>query len=847
VGSNVLWRRGENIPNAKKLRQLFILKHGASAQKSYPSHHVDEQNDDLDEGEQVDRQPVWLIHPSPVTDAALDFIFNNTSSGVYSPFSSELFKHVQTLKKTLPFFILGEVLYQVGNDFFSTETETIPGFADHEIRDYRIVEALEKAAKQKDIEDKSLLITRALADVDFDNRVRGLCDTFELALRYFLVFGVVPVTTVEATTRSTSPEHNDRVHLDSDPLRTIIDGYLTQIQVNLNYFHLVDPLTVRDNMLLTMKGDVYTCTDTESTNYLLWSFNDSCLSFIHGFSPRTFVVDMMGVEKQYTFAAEQQKKQVLDKVTKTNIIVSSEFSKEAEDVMNHIRGQTVMKPKDIVDQLEKDAAFLTEEEKKALALNLARNTTQAEKEMEDRDQETEAIIHRLNLVSQTVESNYKTSRCLNKYLFEKSTDEEDDFEQTHLSYYDDAVPSTSLPKRGSIHGRLLGGQVDNATRNQSNRIAQDEDRALENNALKKKLALANRFKDVLTQEVEVLLQNQAKTDQIVKMKQIKLDIMEKQNSSLKRDNESALKTNAKYSDVLSRIKVTVQTTLQASRISADEQSKLMTAFSDSTEVSLGTHTGQQEGVENIGEIVEWFLSTGGRMLANKQRKSAHHPGSNKFDFETMLHELHILVIPFFSGVKNVSSLRTYNHWLGYAWMHDKPSTFTNPGTQLVSTRSADGGVDEAGRRAITDTPELFMLDINPKTIQEAENTKAIIHSFDGRIVLNSVFQRSFLNVQFPSNGAVESVINEGLKRQWENGITLVLRLIPNSFTNNGQPLGPRVGTDCLLKFTVPFVKQYMGNIHNFLDTCNLVDSYISKTVDSGCFSKKRFIRTYLEE
>jgi hypothetical protein len=147
-------------------------------------------------------------------------------------------------------------------------------------------------------------------------------------------------------------------------------------------------------------------------------------------------------------------------------------------------------------------------------------------------------------------------------------------------------------------------------------------------------------------------------------------------------------------------------------------------------------------------------------------------------------------------------------------MHDRP----------LERFSGDNNFDAAGRQAITDTPELYMLDVNPKSVKEKEKIDRAIAGANKTTVLDSVFQRTFLNVQFPVQGSVDSSINTPLKEKWHNLTIRLLHLSGESFTKNGQRVGARVGEEAIRFFVTPFAAQHIGHRGYEERLVNLVSS-----------------------
>ena len=122
-----------------------------------------------------------------------------------------------------------------------------------------------------------------------------------------------------------------------------------------------------------------------------------------------------------------------------------------------------------------------------------------------------------------------------------------------------------------------------------------------------------------------------------------------------------------------------------------------------------------------------------------------------------------------------------------------------------------------------------MLDVNPKTTEETLKIKRAIDAANGTTLFDSVFQRNFLNVQFPVQGSVEESINSHLKEKWHHLIGGLLRLSGETFTKNGQKIGARVSSASISFFVAPFLTQYMGRRGYARRIPTLVAAFLDKT------------------
>jgi hypothetical protein len=314
-------------------------------------------------------------------------------------------------------------------------------------------------------------------------------------------------------------------------------------------------------------------------------------------------------------------------------------------------------------------------------------------------------------------------------------------------------------------------------------------------------------------------------------------------NQLKRDKDDAQKVISKYDAMFREIRDVVDRTLTDTLVNEEDRTRLMALFSRRGELqTVDSEHDRHEDSAVMSYFIDWLISGDGKRKISKVGDTDR----TRFAYEKILRERNVRVSPFFPAITSSARLRDHNHWLQQDWLRDKPVLGRAAGADGGGGASASSR-DAAGRKALTDTPELYMLDINPKSAKEMEAARDLIATHAGQTVLGSAFKRTFCNVQFPGTGAVEAVINDSLKQRWKNGVNLLLRLVPDSYTITGQPLGPCIGTDSVHSFVMPFVVQMVGQSPHSINICHGLQAYIDRSggeAPDSATPKERLIRDF---
>lgn len=854
-------------------------KHDEVRQTEEDDEYGDDDSDDVPHPENTSESSstTWLIHPSPVSEAALDFAFQ-TRPTLFSPYSATLFSHLIELRRAFTFFVVADFLWCAPESLPSTNQE----------------------------------ILQVLSDVDFVSRIDGcLASDFERSMAIFLALGVVPTVTRDgsggtalgvADTAATSPrsstqaaravpnessgkrnygeksrrERNDaernrptteerdewwqrwwrqqhqqhrqrrqrRDVRQNEDFRRSAENYLKVLQAKRTY-SVISTEELRKNTLLTFCNGTYGCSDYRGRPVRLWTFGSGDTVFGCGYPIRGPFLDMMQHEYQYVFANDRHRHQTVEKMTQTRVIVSSSFTKEVETTLENIRKVDRAKSTPAAGGGGGDRSHevTTAQDKRRIDLTDAKAELLKTARIEDTSKEFSLFTkQKLEALQATLDINASLSKGLRKYSDRDSVggicggyhDREDGtvlpqteyvscvVEQPRAMLHDDdddvvriGAGRTSVGRRGGRGGKW-GPKVA-----QEALLAQNLAKLHNQNAHYKRETTA------LREEVVSLLTDNAQLRCHAKIQQARNDMSEKKLTVVTNDRDRTAKVATEYHGIVSELKATVQSALERMNAGDDERARLLRLFASEKPQSMNAFEKSLETEKNrriFTDFLEAILGSGGGGSGGDDRRSetttssaavvtaAKRRSERKRAYDLVLKKNNVSVVPFFTAVRSRTVLDSRNYSLPHEWMHDVPADPLNeanrPGKE--GTGSVAGSCNHG---AVTTTPELYILDMNPKSDEDALRVKRVLEEAEGAtlpLTSTSVFERSFLNVQFPTQGGVRASINDPLKEKWHHLTRHLLRLSTETYTRTGQKIGCRVGVESVRRFVVPFATEYVG-------------------------------------
>ena len=775
-----VFSRNENVPSADILCRVLTA-----------AHKVVKQNDALRPTRPTDR--TWLIHPSPVSEAALDFIFE-TEKGVFSPYSSALFKHLNRLRNAFTLYVLTDLLFSLEKIY----PALFPAWIS-EIDTSLLTNVVDASARK---------LIAIIDEVNFIARIERLADKFDQAVRMYFCLGVVPTSRGGNCDMVFTPVKGD--------VFSYVETYISFLETTVDTFSVITTDVLLRNTVLTVRNGTYGCTDYAGVPYVLWSFGRVPTYFKAGFISRPPLINMMQYEFQYMFANARHRHQALEKMTKTSVVVSSTLTAEAEAILDTTRQRSSLSnPSEMIQSIEKEREKLNVLEIKANIIKMAANTSSNN----NTNESTLNYKQQLAALEAAVDINSTLEKSLHRHFNRTKSNKNLDSYNSEDQY----IPSI-VQEHGMIHG--AGPERRRKEIKETNKIVQEKLLEQKIRKLHSEVAEYHKETDVLRQELMSMIRNQAKLDFQIKMKQTSIELTEQKLAEMTKERDKVTKTLKKYEELIENMKETVENALCETNAGETERTRLLKMF---THAEFCDASGQcvdtkYEFNQNSKSLIEFLHLILGDNATKESQKNANSKDTERseYAYEKMLKEHSIYVIPFFTGIQNQATLDACNYWLPHEWMHDKLlEPFSKDGHRIV--------VDAAGRQAVTNTPELYMLDVNPKTCEETLKIKRAIDAANGTTLFDSVFQRNFLNVQFPVQGSVEESINSHLKEKWHHLIGGLLLLSGETFTKNGQRIGARVSSTTIDFFIAPFLAQYMGRRGYARRIPTLVAAFLDKT------------------
>jgi len=793
-----VFSRNENVPSADVLGRVLTA-----------SHKVVKQNDVLQPMRPVDR--TWLIHPSPVSEAALDFIFE-TEKGVFSPYSSNLFKHLNCLKNAFTLYVLADLLFSLENRY----QELFPAYSS-EI-DASLLTNVADAATRR--------LIAIVDEVNFIARVERLADKFEQAVRIYLCLGVVPTFRGENRGMVITPVKGD--------VFSYVETYISFLETTVDTFSVITTDGLLRDTVLTVRNGTYGCTDYAGVPYVLWTFGRVPTYFKAGFISRPPLINMMQYEFQYMFANARHRHQALEKMTKTSVVVSSTLTAEAEAILETTRrGSPLSNPSEMIQSIEKEREKLNVLEIKANTIKMAANASNY-----NTNEFALNYKQQLSALEAAVDINSTLEKSLHRHFNRIKSKNPESYNSG-----DQYIPSI-VQEHAMIHG--AGPEKRRKEIKEMNKIVQEKLLEQKIRKLHTEIAEYQKETDVLREELMSMIRNQAKLDFQIKMKQTSIELTEQKLTEMTKERDKATKALKKYEELIENMKETVENALNETNAGESERTRLLKMFTHAEFCDAGgqcVDTGYEFN-QNSKSLIEFLHLIMGDNATNENKKNTNSKESKKseYAYEKMLKEHSICIIPFFTGIQNQATLDACNYWLPHEWMHDKPlEPFSKDGQRTV---------DAAGRQAVTNTPELYMLDVNPKTTEETLKIQRAIDAANGTTLFDSVFHRNFLNVQFPVQGSVEESINSHLKEKWHHLIGGLLLLSGETFTKNGQKIGARVSTASINFFIAPFLTQYIGRRGYARRIPTLVATFLDKTAteieETGFAPYEKLVRSFCQ-
>ena len=790
-----------DVPTPDKLRTVFEQKHSCF---TAPDGHENDGVPYPSEMEEAycyeDATRTWLLHPTPLSSMALEYVFENRSS-YFSPYSADLLLHLAPLEQAFVLYAVCDILSIIENKF--------PLFL--------TVEAGEDEAETMfRVKEKMAVVTDCMERVNFFGRLRCLRGGFVRAMRYSMTLGVIPVL-VSQRESDMSSTMEELVDSPLDVLG-VVQNYLKVFEVMSERLRVIDEVTLVKNTLLTVKDGVYSCTDmTGETEYRLWSFAEKT-SFVPGTLLRPPLMDMMQHEAMYACANRRSQDQTFEKMLQTKVVVSSGFSQEVDAIVKESLTKGILDPVQMMKEVEKEARQLTALKMKAQALKKAtegsgQEGAESSRDEHDYSREFAELEAGLDIAGRAEKA---MLRVTGLGLEGPIAGDANVVGQLMDPVLDERRVPVIVQDSGLIHG---GHEEERREVDQGRRRAlQDKLLLVELNNCKRNKTELKREVITLRKEVLSLIEHSAVMDYQLRLKQIKIVATEQRQKEAERDRDRYKDSLLKYEDLVQTMERSVEKIVKETRGGEEERRKLkeLFTFSHDPQLSMDSRFSRIMHANKLKDFLSHVVGNGVPLqnTALREKRAERSP----FRYRELMKNLRLSCVPYFSEVTRRTTLDSYNFTLPYCWMHDT----VIPGCRMED----EWAEDAAGRQAVTITPELYVLDVNPKTPQEVERVRKAVEASSSKTLLDSVFHKNFLNVQFPVQGNVEGTVNAGVKEKWRCLCNTLFSLTGEKFTKNGQRVGAHVSHVTVEKYVAPFIAQYVGTRGNSSRLSSFVSVYM---------------------
>ena len=248
-----------DAPTSKSLKTLLISKHNAKSRVILEK-QLDSSNEII---EHYRLRPLTyadtthLLHPSPITFACLDYIFQNNVLEL-SSHGIEIFTHLDELKYTFHIYVLLHMMFSIHKQLPDCvqSSKQPPRNADECLEDY------ENRVYMPYIHN----ILNCLDNIYYIDRVNKLSDIFIRSLKYDLSIGVIPFM----QTHLAKPQ----MSTSSLTLESMMNAYLLLLENAMGTLQVPSLDQIKNNIIVTVKQGVFSCTTFDGTKLQLLTYHD---------------------------------------------------------------------------------------------------------------------------------------------------------------------------------------------------------------------------------------------------------------------------------------------------------------------------------------------------------------------------------------------------------------------------------------------------------------------------------------------------------------------------------------------------------------------------------------------
>ncbi|XP_019628717.1 PREDICTED: uncharacterized protein LOC109473282 [Branchiostoma belcheri] len=693
-------------------------------------------------------------------------------------------------------------------------------------------------------------------------RMEHVGSIFLHALKLYMCLGVIPIKYATVVSRSKNISVDDYRSseeggeggddceiMETNDVEDFIGIYMTSIEQNLARHQMLSFDDVFRNLLLTWHEGKYTATDMDGNSYRLLTFTEFFGDSMPTL-PMAIVSSLIPLELQYIYAMNESKHYTIDRLTRTNVVVSSEISSEVTSILKARQTASANLEADVEGAVMRATAKIKETrdlEKKMQGIQDSLATYESTIDTDFSKQHKQKLLHFESLNKAIVELQKQMDIPMNN----------ESSETTNPSYLG-RIPVVNMmgTNEGTVPYNLIAGTGSKEAEQQKKRdfkCQQEQELAKKVGELTKMVATSKTKAELLTIENSKMAAINSHLMFEVSTLKTSGAIFEKEARDAEKRAESVMRVNKRLMDVLSEMRKMVESIGSQLRMSEKDRSRLL---------QLCAH-------EDIGGTMKSnfdYTKQAAEILMNALQKSILAPAfsDHKFEkamskeeaelrkhamdmadfqplaYEKMLDETNARPVHIFGGIEDENRLRIVNKWvpsgMGDTRVSDRLSRRHALALELLKSDTEvpickDAPATALNKQPIIEADRLCVIDVNPRSSEDIDRTlralKAsnLITGESGTFLVDNIFAYRYLNIQFQQKGDIDGVIGTPLRQLWEQLAKHLLKLDDVTYTINGQKVNPRVGTQTIKTYVMPFFDQYLGMRDHAYKIPNLVTTF----------------------
>lgn len=742
-----------------------------------------------------------LTHPTVVTTLGLDLLQHPHR---YSKYAHSYMKHMHDVVNGFKMYLVGTAAKSVEN------IVSIDGLDALDLQNYQDFEDEVVAETGDDIMDY-------FHEIDFFKRVDVIANKFEYAFSTAMVLGFCPCLI----------EQNARVPFPA-PMRGVsevastLDRFLLTLETGLKRTHMLTIDEIMTDLIVTERFGAIKATLASKPNYKIVELNFSrmfggsgVVDFLTGTTGGS-LSKMMQHEIKYSFARNESDNFNLERMRKTQFVIGSELSSEAQTILSGTIKEKFenSSPGQILQGLKK--AEKGEEEMKELDDKARVLEAQSAKMMEriadyvknKTDNLTDRAI-RMEAQDQTVENARRIQKIIEKGEINAVRAERERARHP----LEPEAPEDVFGNEPSTFGLVARGSKQHKREEEVIlKSRQDKEVRRERDNLSKQL-LAKRMEcDLLREEADKLLVKNNAMDKKKATMDLELKTREEKEKAMVKIINEKDKLVEDLKKQMGKMTEYVGKAANSLRLSEKDRKKMLTLVSDIRRGSDFLSAHERKAIFS-DELDHFFQNFG--ILSQEVNAALNRRDFTHMAYEQVLAEECVRPTPIFDRVQTKRHLAMVNEWVEFPWMRDswvndavKQKEDEDSGAVLV--HAADE-IAEEEEGPITDSKELYVINVNPISTKDAKQINKYIHDQIDISTNTPTVSNRFMSVKFKSVAQVRESLEISCKDSWESYVQTTFMLGRERISVVGHKIPPRITPRTLVFYTKPFMKIFEGD------------------------------------